>query len=122
MHERVERTKFIHVQASEHLVTLDAAQSVLLEGADWHDLALSLNLVHHVAQPHLFSDSRCWHCSSVERVFSQTQLVGKAIAIYELTLAFAREHCLELLENPRELQLRSLKRTELPRNGLAPEK
>jgi len=53
MHICIERRKFIEAKSTEGFVTLDTSECVLSEGANWNDLALTLDAADDVAESFL---------------------------------------------------------------------
>ena len=71
VHERVKSGQLVEFESAESLISLNAAQSVLAEGADGNNLALSLNRVDNVAKSVLFCKAIASGKSlSVERVIT----------------------------------------------------
>ena len=103
VHVGVKGAKFVEAETAEGLIALHISQCVLSEGAHGNDLALALDRVDHVAESLLFSQTAGRELGWVEGALTQAQLIRIPLIVDDLTLAFASEHGLNLLEDRGEL-------------------
>ena len=59
VHVRLQVSDIRHLQTTVGLILLHIAKIILPPGADGHDLALTLDGLHHVAQSLLFGQTAC---------------------------------------------------------------
>ena len=104
VHVGVKGGKFVEAETTECLIALHVSQCILSEGTHGNDLALALDRVDHVAESFLLSQAASGERAWGDGALTQAQLIRIPLTVDDLTLAFASEHGLNLLEDRGELR------------------
>ena len=102
---RAQAGHVIVFQSSESFVYFHLFESGFLEGSDWHDLALTFNCIHNVAESVLLSESLRWNLFAFEGTRSEGDLIREASLVNNLSFALSSEECLYLVENVAQFKL-----------------